>query len=152
MLVKTEKGTKEVGSLLEVTPENYIVPKGTEGAYHCRIEVVQFNKDTGERVSVPRIQIFGRKFFETFGLHNLKKQGYTVTILHDPKEWLAQKEADAKAAAEAKAAADAKAAEEARAAEREAVKAEILAELKAQGIIPDAGKPEEEKTTKSKSK
>ena len=38
---ETEGKTKDVG-LLDVTPENFIVPKGEESFYHCRIEVVKF--------------------------------------------------------------------------------------------------------------
>lgn len=134
MLIKTEEGkTKDVG-LTDVTAENFICPKGEEKYYHCRIEVRQFNPETGERLSKPRIQVFGKKFFETFGLHNLKKQGYTVDILHDPNEWekenralLAQIEAEKAGKARA-------AAEEAKKAEREALKNELLEELKAQGF------------------
>lgn len=134
MLIKTEEGkTKDVG-LTDVTAENFICPKGEEKYYHCRIEVRKFNAETGERLSKPRIQVFGKKFFETFGLHNLRKQGYTVDILHDPNEWekenralLAQMEAEK--AAKAK-----EAAEEAKKAEREALKNELLEELKAQGF------------------
>ena len=72
---ETEGRTKDVG-LLDVTPENFIVPKGEENCYHCRIEVVKFHSETGKRLSKPRIQVFGKKFFETFGLHNLRKQGF----------------------------------------------------------------------------
>ena len=134
MLIKTEEGkTKDVG-LTDVTPENFICPKGEEKYYHCRIEVRKFNAETGARLSKPRIQVFGKKFFETFGLHNLRKQGYTVDILHNPNEWekenralLAQMEAEKAAKAKA-------AAEEAKKAEREALKNELLEELKAQGF------------------
>lgn len=134
MLIKTEKGkTKDVG-LTDVTPENFICPKGEEKYYHCRIEVRKFNAETGERLSKPRIQVFGKKFFETFGLHNLKKQGYTVDILHNPNEWEKENRAllaqiEAEKAAKAK-----EAAEEAKKAEREALKNELLEELKAQGF------------------
>ena len=134
---ETEGKTKDVG-LLDVTPENFIVPKGEESFYHCRIEVVKFNQETGERISRPRMQVFEKKFFETFGLHNLRKMGYKVDIMHDPNVW----EAAAKAAAEAKAA------------EREQMKAEIIAELTAAGVIPaepkKAGrKPKAEKTAEA---
>lgn len=83
---ETEGKTKDVG-LLDVTPESFIVPKGEESFYHCRIEVVKFNQETGERISRPRMQVFGKKFFETFGLHNLRKMGYKVDIMHDPNVW-----------------------------------------------------------------
>lgn len=88
MQVKTETGRiKDVG-ILEVTPENFICPASERNMYHCRIEIKKFNPETGERLSKPRIQVFGKKFFETFGLHNLRKQGYTVDILHDPNQFV----------------------------------------------------------------
>ena len=143
MLVKTEteSKTKDVG-LLEVTPENFIVPKGEENYYHCRIEVVKFNQETGERMSRPRMQVFGKKVFETFVLHNLRKMGYKVDILHDPNVWEAANKEKIEAAKQAKAEAQAKAQAQAKAEEREKMKAEIIAELKAAGVIPeDAKKP-----------
>lgn len=147
MLVKTGKDgkTKDV-SLLEVTPENFIVPAGQEGSYHCRIEVVKFNSETGERISKPRLQVFGRKFFESFGLHNLKKMGYKVDILHDPKKW----EAENSAKIEAK---KKELAEAAKKAEKEKLKAEILAELEEEGKIKTtkkADKAKEEPTKEEK--
>ncbi len=150
MKTETEGKTKDVG-LLEVTPENFIVPKGEESFYHCRIEVVKFHGETGERLSKPRIQVFGKKFFETFGLHNLRKQGYKVDILHDPYVWEAANKEKIEANKRAKAEAAAQAAAEAKAAEREQMKAEIIAELKAAGVIPEetkkpGRKPKTEKT------
>ena len=62
MRVKYGNTTKDV-SILEVTPENYIVPKGEEGVYHCRIEQKSFNASTGERQSRPRIQKFEPKMW-----------------------------------------------------------------------------------------
>ena len=89
-----------------LTAENYIVPKGEERAYHCVIEVVQFDPKTGRRISKPRVQKFGRKIFDRSVRSSLLKQGYTITILHDPNEWIKankeKAEASAKAAAEAK--------------------------------------------------
>lgn len=84
----------------KLTADNYIVPKGEERAYHAIIEVVQFDPKTGKRLSKPRVQKFGKKMFETHVLASLKKQGYTVTILHDPNSWI--KEEQAKEAQRAK--------------------------------------------------
>lgn len=142
---ETEGKTKDVG-LLDVTPENFIVPKGEESFYHCRIEVVKFNQETGERISRPRMQVFGKKFFETFGLHNLRKMGYKVDIMHDPNVWEAANKEKIEASKRAKA--------EAKAAEREQMKAKIIAELTAAGVIPaepkKAGrKPKAEKTVEA---
>lgn len=141
MKTESEGKKKDVG-LLDVTPENFIVPKGEERFYHCRIEVVKFNQETGVRISRPRMQVFGKKFFETFGLHNLRKMGYKVDIMHDPNVWEAENKEKIEANKRAKAEAAAKSAAEAKAEEREQMKAEIIAELKASGVIPeDAKKP-----------
>ena len=91
----------------KLTADNYIVPKGEEKDYHAIIEVVQYDPKTGVKLSKPRVQKFGRKTFESHVQASLRKQGYAVTILHDPNQWL--KEEAAKAATKAKADAEAKA-------------------------------------------
>lgn len=91
----------------KLTAENYIVPKGEEKDYHAVIEVVQYDQKTGKRLSKPRVQKFGKKIFEAHVSDSLRKQGYTVTILHDPNVWL--KEQAAKAEQQAKEQAEAKA-------------------------------------------
>lgn len=103
MITKDGRDTP-IGNL---TPENYIVPKGEEKSYHCVIEVVQFDQKTGKRISKPRVQKFGKKMFESSVLASLKKQGYTVTILHDPNFWM--KEQQEKGAERAKQQAEEKA-------------------------------------------
>lgn len=94
----------------KLTSENYIVPTGEEKDYHAVIEVVQYDPKTGNRLSRPRVQKFGKKIFEAHVADSLRKQGYTVTILHDPNVWLkeqaAKREQAAKEAAAAKAKAD----------------------------------------------
>lgn len=140
MLVKTDKGRTKDVSLLDVTPENYVCPAGEEMLYHCRIEVKKFDPETGERLSKPRIQKFGRKFFDSYGLHNLRKLGYTVDILHDPNAWLETHKKEVAAAAKAKAEANAKAAEEAKKAEIEAIKAEVRAQVLAELEAAKTGK------------
>lgn len=144
MQVRTKDGQIKDVNILDVTPENFIVPKGEEDCYHCRIEVKKFNQDTGERISKPRMQVFGKKFFESFGLHNLRKQGFTVDVMHDPNKWLQENEAKLEAEkqkrAEAEAKAKAEAAETEKKAMKEAMKAEILAELKAEGLLTTAAK------------
>jgi hypothetical protein len=139
MLVKVSEGKTKDVAIIDVTPENYIVPDNEKHLYHCVIEIKKFDSETGKRLSIPRIQKFGKKGYENSIADNLKKQGYTITVLHDPNEYMkAKAEADEKAkaekakAAEEKAKADAKA----KAEEKAALKAEILAELKAVGVIP----------------
>ena len=90
----------------DLTPENYLVPKGEERSYHCVIEVVQYDPKTGKKLSTPRVQKFGKKMFETHVQQSLRKQGYTVTILHDPTEWIKENQAKMEQAAAAKAKAE----------------------------------------------
>lgn len=139
MLVKVSEGKTKDVAIIDVTPENYIVPDNEKHLYHCVIEIKKFDSETGKRLSIPRIQKFGKKGYENSIADNLKKQGYTITVLHYPNEYMkAKAEADEKAKAE-KAKADAKAKAEAdakaKAEEKAALKAEILAELKAAGVI-----------------
>ena len=110
----------------QITSENYVVPSGEEHVYHVKIEVKQFNSKTGERVSRPRIQKFGMKTWESSVRDSLRKQGYTMEILHDPNTWIAENRAQIESLKAQK-----------RESEKAALKAEILAELKASGIIPD---------------
>lgn len=93
----------------KLTSDNYIVPKGEEMSYHAVIEVVQFDTKTGKRVSKPRVQKFEKKIFETHVWASLKKQGYTITILHDPNEWIKAEQAKAIEVAKQQAAAQAEA-------------------------------------------
>lgn len=136
MRVKVNEGKTKDVAITDVTPENYIVPSNEQHLYHCIIEVRKFDSETGKRLSVPRIQKFGKKSFENGILDALKKQGYTITVLHDPNEYVKAQaeEKAARTAADAKAKAEAEA--KAKAEEKAALKAEILAELKAAGVIP----------------
>lgn len=97
MLTKDGRDT----AIENLTADNYIVPKGEEKYYHAVIEVKQFNPKTGKRISVPRVQKFGKKAFETSVRDTLKKQGFDIVVLHDPNKWFAeQKEKASKVAAE----------------------------------------------------
>ena len=163
MRVKVNDGKTKDVAITDVTPENYIVPSNEQHLYHCVIEIKKFDSETGKRLSIPRIQKFGKKGYENSIADNLKKQGYTITVLHDPNEYMkAKAEADEKAkaekakaaeekakAAEEKAKADAKAKAEADE-EKAALKAEILAELKAAGVIPATTAKEPKADAKAK--
>jgi len=70
----------------KLTPENYVVPKGEENVYHCVIEVQQYNRNNGQKISRPRLQKFGKKTFDTSVRASLLKQGYTILILHSPAD------------------------------------------------------------------
>ena len=133
MRVKFGNATKDV-PIVEVTAENYIVPRGEEDTYHCKIEQTQYNPRNGKRLSRPRIQKFESKMYPQVA-RNLRQQGWDIEVLYDPTEFLAEREAkraelrdltfkqrQEKALAE-------------KAAERKALKDEILAELKAAGML-----------------
>ena len=121
--------------VLEITADNYIVPQGEEMTVHAKIEVRQFDPKTGNRISTPRIQKFGMKEWQSVMQSSLRKQGYTVEILHDPFKFAQEHAAQAAKAKAAQEAAEAKKAAEL-AAIKEQAKAELLAELKAAGVIP----------------
>ena len=142
MRVKFGNSTKDV-SILDVTPENYIVPKGEEGTFHCRIEQTQFNPRNGKRQSRPRIQKFDAKMYPSI-LRNLKLQGWDVEVLHDPTEFLKEQEAKRQAMLEMTYKERKEAEEKRKAEERKALKEEILKELKEAGMI------KEQKTAGSK--
>ena len=144
MLAKTNGGKTQDLPLAQLTKDNYICPEGEEQAYHCLVEVRKFDPETGERRSRPKVCKFEPKFFEAFGLHCLRQQGYTVEILHDPRQW-EKEHAAAKAEQEQ---AKARQAAEKAAADREAMKAEILAELRASGVIPAENKSKTTTNTK----
>jgi ribosomal protein S8 len=133
MRVKFGNGTKDV-PILEVTPENYIVPEGEKQSYHVVQEVTTFDQRTGKRLSKPRIQKYGAKEFPSIA-RILKQQGYEITVLYDPTQYLKEQEqqaAEFKAlTAEKKRELEQKKYE----AEKAKMKAEILAELKAEGLI-----------------
>ena len=116
----------------KLTPENYIVPKGEEKDYHAVIEVRQFDPKTGNRLSKPRVQKFGKKIFEAHVADSLRKQGYTVTILHDPNAWMKEQAEKAAQQAKEQAEAKAKAEQEKFDAAVAAAVAKALAEQKAQ--------------------
>ena len=132
----------------EITADNYKVPQGEELHVHAKIEIRQFDPKTGKRISTPRIQKFGVKEWNGSVQSALRKQGYTVEILHDPTKWQQEKAAEVAEirAAQAKAAQEAAEAQKAAelAAIKEQAKAEVLAELKAAGIIPDGNAKKED--------
>lgn len=155
MLVKTEQGMRDVkipkseGKGYNVTPENYIVPKGEENRFHVIQEVLKFSGESGERISKPRIQKYGAKAFPEL-LEQLKKQGFTVTVLHDPREFQAENE---KLAQETKAENAKKAIEAKEKADQDKIKTGVAEALKAMGLTPEMiaamNQPKKTETVKS---
>jgi predicted glycosyl hydrolase (DUF1957 family) len=118
--------------ILEITPENYLVPKGEEKFYHVRMESKSFDQHSGKRLSHPFIQKFSRVDFEGGMMSVLRQQGYDMVILHDPKAWMEQhadelNKKKARKAEEAKAKAEAE-----KKALKEQIRQELLAEMKAE--------------------
>ena len=143
MKVKFNGGIKDV-PLSEVTPANYICPQREERFWHVIQEKKEFDRNTGKRLSRPTLQKYDMKCYAQTKKY-LTDAGYTITVLHDPTEWV-RKQGEAKANAQRiKSEQQAKAAATAKAAERKALKdelrKEILAELK-----------EEQKKTKNNKK
>ena len=135
MRVRFGNSTKDV-PIVEVTAENYIVPRGEEGTYHCRIEQKQFDPRSGRRLSRPRIQKFDAKMYPAIA-RNLRQQGWNIEVLHDPTDHLREQEAK-RQEMESLTLQQRKEMEERRkAAERKALKDEIMAELKAAGMLKE---------------
>lgn len=83
MKVTTPNGGVKDVRIEQVTADNYICPENEKHLYHVIVEVRKFNAETGERISKPRVQKFGKKAFESKVRKNLVKQGFTITMLHE---------------------------------------------------------------------
>lgn len=133
--------------VLEITPENYLVPRGEERFYHVKMEIKSFDQHTGERLSHPFIQKFSRVDFEGGMMSVLRQQGYDMVILHDPKAWMEQHAAElnkskAQKYAEAKAKAEAE-----KEVLKEQIRQELLAEMKAETEIKKTRKTSKKEET-----
>ena len=133
MRVRFGNATKDV-PIVEVTKDNYIVPRGEEDTYHCRIEQTQFNPRNGKRLSKPRIQKFDAKMYPQIA-RNLRQQGWDIEVLYDPTEFLAEREAKRAEMRDLTFKQRQELAAKQKQAERQALKDEILAELKAAGML-----------------
>lgn len=134
MKVRFNGGIKDV-PLSEVTAANYMVPHNEVMFWHVLQEKIEYDRQTGKRLSRPVLQKYDTKSYPQT-LKYLRDAGYTITVLHDPEQW-AKAQAEAKAQAQtvaaAKSAAAKKAAEKAeRAALKAELRKELLAELKAE--------------------
>lgn len=134
MKVKFGNGVKDV-PIREVTAANYIVPAGEENAYHVLQDIPRYDPRTGKPLSTPRIQKYGAREFKDLS-RNLKQQGYELTILYDPTEYLHKQAEELEAQRNLTAEKKRELEQKRREAEKAQMKAEILAELKEAGIIP----------------
>ena len=124
---------------MEVTAENYIVPRGEEDTYHCKIEQTQFNPRNGKRLSRPRIQKFESKMYAQIA-RNLRQQGWDIEVLYDPTEFLAEREAKRAEMRDLTYKQRQEQEAKRKEAEKKALKDEILAELKAAGMLKTPSK------------
>ena len=138
----------------EVTKENFVCEPGAENKVHCKLEKYEFDRETGEKKAVTnQVRADNPGDFERFA-PIWKRQGMTITILHDPREGVEQNDVAAKlaklnSAAESEEESRLKAEEEAKAkaeAESEArLKAEAEARLKAEEEAKAKSKEESNK-------
>ena len=138
MRVKFGNATKDV-PIVEVTAENYIVPRGEEDTYHCKIEQTQYNPRNGKRLSRPRIQKFESKMYPSVA-RNLRQQGWDIEVLYDPTEFLAEREAKRAEMRDLTFKQRQEMEAKKKQAERQTLKDEILAELKAAGMLKTPSK------------
>lgn len=129
----------------QITAENYLVPANEKHLYHVKLEVRKFDENTGRRLSQPIVQKFGFKSFRESLISELKKQGYTVEILHDPKEYYESR----RAAAAAQTQAMAEEAEKKKAEEEAAKEAKLRAEIEAQVRAEFEAKEKESRKSRS---
>lgn len=74
-------------SPLDKIAENYKVEEGTEHLYHVALWMEEYDRETGKPVHKPTTDVFGVQTFER-NVSNFKKLGYTLKVLHDPREFL----------------------------------------------------------------
>ena len=82
----------------EVTKENFVCEPGAENKVHCKLEKYEFDRETGEKNAVTnQVRADNPGDFERFA-PIWKRQGMTITILHDPREGVEQNDVAAKLA------------------------------------------------------
>ena len=82
----------------EVTKENFLVEPGAENKVHCKLEKYEFDRETGEKKAVTnQVRADNPGDFERFA-PIWKRQGMTITMLHDPREGVEQSDVAAKLA------------------------------------------------------
>lgn len=84
---------------LDQIAENYQVQEGTEHLYHVALWMEEYDPKTGKLVHTPTTDVFGVQTFER-NVSNFKKLGYTLKVLHDPREFLKNQAEQAAARAE----------------------------------------------------
>lgn len=82
----------------EVTKENFVCEPGAENKVHCKLEKYEFDRETGAKKAVTnQVRADNPGDFERFA-PIWKRQGMTITMLHDPREGMAKDDVAAKLA------------------------------------------------------
>ncbi len=82
----------------EVTKDNFVCEPGAENKVHCKLEKYEFDRETGEKKAVTnQVRADNPGDFERFA-PIWKRQGMTITMLHDPREGMEQNDVAAKLA------------------------------------------------------
>ena len=82
----------------EVTKENFVCEPGAENKVHCKLEKYEFDRETGEKkADQNQVRADNPGDFERFA-PIWKRQGMTITMLHDPREGVEQDDVAAKLA------------------------------------------------------
>ena len=121
---------KDRSAIDKVNASNYVVPKGEERYYHVKLEVTQHDPHTGEKTSIPYIQKFTAKMFKARLSRTLKLRGYKTEILYDPTEYLKKVAVESKLPRE------------------ERIKAKLMEDLRAAGVLRDPKEKSEEQIRK----
>lgn len=70
----------------EVTQENFVCEPGAENKVHCKLEKYEYDRETGAKRAVTnQVRADNPGDFERFA-PIWKRQGMTITMLHDPRE------------------------------------------------------------------
>lgn len=95
-----KKGKKVVatGDASEVTKDNFVVEPGGEKRVWCKLEQYEFDRVTGDKKTLVN-QVMGEnpRDFELFA-PQWKRQGMTITMLHDPRGEMQEDDVAAKLA------------------------------------------------------
>ena len=82
----------------EVTKENFVCEPGAENRVWCKLEKYEYDRETGEKKAVVnQVRADNPGDFERFA-PIWKRQGMTITMLHDSREGVEQDDVAAKLA------------------------------------------------------
>lgn len=71
--------------LENLTKENYVVSPQENGLIHAIMEKVDYDRSTGQKLSKPQLHKINLKQWDK-SLSFFQRMGYTITILHDPRQ------------------------------------------------------------------